>query len=217
MSLVGTFTQLSAFLNCEHAMYRRYIKKDLGPYVQSPEAKWGDDVHVAMERRIGSQAPLPEKMRQWECFAAPFDGLVPAVEQKLAITKEGKATGFWDKDAWFRGKADLTVINGVTAYFLDWKTGKSNYEDPFELETGALLLKAKRPQLTKICGSYAWLKENRIGTLYDLSDFEGTWRRVKDLMGQIEAKKPEEFAKHKSGLCGWCAVKDCENHFVARK
>ena len=215
--MIGTFTMLSSFLNCEHAMYRRYIKRDLGPYVQSKEAKWGDDIHVAMQRRIGSKTPLPDTMRQWECFAVPFDGKIPLVEQQLAITRQGKATGYWDKDAWFRGKADCVIVEGERAYFLDWKSGKSNYEDPFELETGALLLRAKRPQIKTVVGSYAWLKENRIGTLYDLSDFDGTWNRIKELMGQIEAKKPEEFVKHKSGLCGWCSVKDCENHYVARK
>lgn len=213
--VIGTFTMLSSFLNCEHAMYRRYIKKDQ-PYVESKEMAFGNAVHTAFEHRIGAQKPLPDTMRQWERFAAPFDGLVPAVEQKLAINKNGAPTGYWDKDCYFRGKADLAVVNGVTAYLLDWKTGSAKYEDPFELETNALLLKARRPQLTRICGSYAWLKEDRIGTLFDLSDFDGTWKRIKDLMGQIEAKQPEEFAKHKSGLCGWCSVNDCE-HWKPRK
>ncbi len=80
-----------------------------------------------------------------------------------------------------------------------------------------MLLKAKKPQLTKIVGSYCWLKENRMGQLYDLSCFEETWHRIKDLMGQIESKQPDEFEKRKSGLCGWCSVSDCENWFEARK
>jgi len=226
--VAGTFTQLAAFLSCEHAMYRRYIKKDLGPYVQSPEAKFGEDVHKAFERRIGSCEPLPDgvpdgkgnvvDLRQWECFAAPFDGLLPQVEQKLGMTRTRASTGFWDKDVWFRGKNDVTVIQGDTAYLCDFKTGKSNYEDPFELETNALLLKAKKPGLKKIAGSYCWLKENRMGQLYDLSDFDGTWKRICALMGQIEAKtKTGDFAKHKSGLCGYCSVEDCQHRFVARK
>lgn len=215
--MVGTFTQLLSFLNCEHAMYRRYIEKDQ-PYVERPEMKFGNDVHTAFEHRIGGQKPLPENMQQWECFAAPFDGLMPMVEQKLGITRNGVATGFWDNNVWFRGKNDVTVVEGDRAYLCDFKTGKSNYEDPFELETNALLLKAKKPQLTKIVGSYCWLKENRMGQLYDLSDFDATWNRICDLMGKIEDKRVSgDFEKHKSGLCGWCSVSDCENYFVARK
>ena len=54
-------------------MSRRYIVKDQ-PYVESPEMKWGNDVHSAFEYRVGSRKPLPDNMMQWEQFAAPFDG-----------------------------------------------------------------------------------------------------------------------------------------------
>lgn len=209
--LVGTYTILSSFLNCEHQMYRRYLKRDQ-TYVETPEMKWGNDVHAAFEHRIGARKPLPDNMRQWEPLAAPFDGKVAAVEQKLGVTRKGAPTGFYDKDVWFRAKLDLALVEGATAYLLDWKTGGSKYEDPFELEIGAVLLKAKRPHITKIVGSYAWLKENRIGQLYDLSDFEGTWNRMVKLMGQIADKQATgDFEKHRSGLCGWCSVSDCEN------
>src|SRR5258705_6076365 len=199
--LIGTFTILSSFMNCEHAMYRRYIKKDQ-PYVETKEIKWGNDVHTAFERRCGRGLSLPETMRSWEPFAVPFDGRIPTVEQKLGITREGRPTGFYERDVWFRVKVDLTVISGNTAYLLDWKSGGSKFEDPFELEIGAMLLKAKRPQLEKIVGSYAWLKENRLSTLYDLSDFQATWTRVCSLMRRIEDKQHEggEWVKRKSGL-----------------
>lgn len=213
---VGTYTILSSYKNCPHQMSRRYIVKDQ-PYVESPEMKWGNDVHSAFEYRIGSRKPLPENMLQWEQFAAPFDGLTPLVEQKLGINDQGRAVGFWDSSVWFRGKNDITVLNGTTAYLNDIKTGKSNYEDPFELATNAMLLHAKNPHLTKIVGSYTWLKENRVGQLYDLSDTRATWAEVCRLMGEILARKATgQFEKTKSGLCGWCSVSDCE-HWYQRK
>lgn len=193
-------------------MYRRYIKKDQ-PYVESKEMAWGNEVHSAFEHRVGARKPLPEKMRQWECFASPFDGLNPMVEQKLGITRGGKPTGFWDKDVFFRVKVDLSVQNARSLYLADWKTGGSKYEDPFELEIGALLLKAKYPSIEKARGSYVWLKENRMGQLFDLADFNSTWARICNLMEEIEGK--QDFEKRKSGLCGFCSVKDCENYYVA--
>lgn len=208
---VGTFTILSTYRNCPHQMYRRYIVRDQ-KYEETPEMRWGNDVHSAFEHRIGSRKPLPDAMRQWECFAAPFDGQIAAVEQKLAITTEGKATGYWDKDTWFRGKNDVSLIQGTTAYLADFKTGKSNYEDPFELETNAMLLHAKNPHLTKIVGSYIWLKENRVGQLYDLSATSTTWEKVNKLMAEIINKRQTgAFEKNRSGLCSWCSVQDCEN------
>lgn len=214
---VGTFTILSSYKNCGHQMFRRYVAKDQ-PYVETPEMKFGNEVHSAFEYRVGSQKPLPETMKDWEKFAAPFDGLMPLVEQKLGINAEGRAVGFWDGSVWFRGKADLAIIKGETAYINDWKTGKSSYEDPFELETNAVLIHAKNPHLKKIVGSYTWLKEGRVSQMYDLSDTRRTWTEMCRLMGEIlERKKTGQFEKTKSGLCGYCSVEDCENHYVAKR
>ena len=87
-------------------------------------------------------------------------------------------------------------------FICDWKTGGSKYEDPFELATNALLLKVKYPELKKIVGSYAWLKENRMSQQYDLSDFKGTFMEITRLMKLIAEKRQSgEWVKRKSGLC----------------
>ena len=210
--LVYTFTILSSYKNCGHAMFRRYLKKDI-PYVETSEMKWGNDIHSAFEHRVGSGKPLPVTMQQWESFASPFSNRGAIVEQKLGITKEGRPTGYWDNDCWFRCKVDLSIFSNAKAFINDWKTGGSKYEDPFELEVGALLLKAKYPELTIVKGHYTWLKENRVGQPYDLSDFGATWREMNRLIAKIEADRVSgEFEKHRSGLCGWCDVRDCEHN-----
>jgi PD-(D/E)XK nuclease superfamily len=210
--LVYTFTILSTYKNCGHQMYRRFLKKDI-PYVETPEMKWGNDVHSAFEYRVGSGKPLPTTMQQWETFAIPFVSRGAYVEQKLGITKEGRPTGYWDNDCWFRGKVDLSIHADSKAFINDWKTGSSKYEDPFELEVGALLLKAKYSELTLVKGTYTWLKENRIGQVYDLSRFADTWKEINRLVAKIEADRvSSEFEKYRSGLCGWCDVRDCEHN-----
>ena len=198
-------------------MFRRYIAKDQ-KYVETPEMKWGNDVHSAFEYRVSGGKPLPQTMEQWESFAKPFDGKAAAVEQKLGISAKGHSVGFWDGSVWFRGKADLAIVKDDTAYINDWKSGSSKYEDPFELATNAVLIHAKHPHLKKIMGSYTWLKENRVSQIYDLSDTRATWGEICRLMAEIlEKKKTGEFEKKQSGLCGYCSVDDCENHFVAKK
>jgi hypothetical protein len=216
--LIGTYTILQGYKNCPHAMMQRYIKKDQ-PYVESPAMAWGNKVHSAFEFRISAKKPLPADMTQWEGFAVPFDGRRVLVEQKLGVTSEGKPIDFWDKEeCWFRGKADAVIIDEELAFIADFKTGSSDYEDPFELATNAVLLKVAYPNLSAVFGSYIWLKENRVGQKYDLSDFRETWREMCRLMGEIEADRASgKWAKIKSGLCGYCSVKDCENHYVARK
>lgn len=210
--IVYTYTMLNGYRTCGHSMFRRYIKRDI-PYVQSEEAKRGDAVHVAFEQRVGSHKPLPADMQHWEPFAAALDKREPIVEQKLAITKEGRSTGFWDSDCWFRGKVDVVLRQNEKLSILDWKTNKtSKYEDPFELECGALLLKAKYPEITFAKGNYVWLAENRLGQSYDLSRFRDTYNEINRLVSMVEADRQlGEFEKKQSGIChGWCDVKDCE-------
>lgn len=214
---VGTYTILNTYRNCPHQMARRYIVKDQ-PFVETPEMKLGNEIHAAFEHRVGGGKPLPQTMEQWECFAKPFDGSGAVVEQKLGINASGYAVGFWDGSVWFRGKADIAIVKDDTGYINDWKSGSSKYEDPFELETNAVLLHAKHPHLKKIVGSYTWLKENRVSQIYDLSDTAKTWQTICKLMGEIlEKRKTGVFEKIKSGLCGYCSVHDCENHYVAVK
>jgi hypothetical protein len=214
---IGTYTNLNQFRNCEHAMYRRYVLKDQ-KYAETPEMKWGNEVHTAFEKRIGKGIVLPENMKDWDKHAQPFDKYDVLVEQKLGMTNKGTATGFWDNDVWFRGKNDVTVILNDKALLTDFKTGSSRFEDPFELKTNALLLKAQHPELRSVVGRYIFLKEDRVGQMHDLSDFQATWLEINRLMNLItEKRKSGEWVKKKSGLCGWCSVSDCENHYVAQR
>lgn len=208
--LVGTYTNMHCFDDiCPHQAYHRYVAKTI-PYKETPEMKWGNDVHKAFELRVGGQKPLPLNMAQWEPFAAPFDGRKVAVEQKLGLTDEGKPCGFFDNNVRFRVKVDLALVNGSQAYLIDWKTGGSKYEDPFELEIGAMHLHALHPTLTAIVGQYAWLKENRLGQLHNLSETNKTWEKANKILGKMEAaKKSGEWPKREGPLCGFCDVLDC--------
>lgn len=211
--LVYSYTLLDTFENvCPHQAYRRYVKKDI-KYVESGAARWGNQVHTALEYRLGGK-PLPPEMQQWEPLVEPLASRKATAEQKLGITKGANPCGFFDDGVWFRGKIDVTLIEGETAYINDWKTGKSSYESPFELETNALLLHARYPHLKKIVGSYTWLAENRIGQMYDLSDTNAAWHRVCDLVDKFEIASGDSggWEKRRSGLCGWCDVLDCEHN-----
>lgn len=213
--LVYSFTLLKTADNCMHKMWRQYIKKDI-PYVETPEMKWGNDVHTAFEYRLGGK-PLPQNMMHWEPLVSVYADRKAKAEMKLGITRQAKPTGFFDRDVYIRGKIDAALVNGENAFLPDWKTGSSKYEDPFELEIQALMLKALMPNLKRIYGHYVWLKENRVGENHDLSDVNSTWAKVNNKVEAIEDHMAEgEWPKTKNPLCGWCPVKDCENWFDAK-
>lgn len=218
---VASYSLLNKWDICNHQAYRIYIAKDLPKEKESPEMKWGNEVHKAFETRLkwGSAVRgnpdtgydwLPS-MIQYEPFAAALDGRSVKPEQQLGITSKGQPVGFWDGATWLRGKLDAPVVSGATALLLDWKTGKPR-EEPFELEVQALLLRARHPEIRTIVGRYVWLKENRLGETHDCSDTQRTFNMVHDTMDEIaHSIQMDRFDKKPGPLCGWCPVIDC-NH-----
>lgn len=215
--IVWTYSILNNYEQvCPHQTQHRYVLKST-KFVETVQMKWGNDVHTAMEQRVGYGKPLPDSMKDWEQFAAPFDGRHAIVEQKLGLTETGHPCDFWSDEVYFRGKIDLQVLNDEQCLLVDHKTGKSAFENPFELETSAMLVHAHNPKLKKFAGHYLWLAENRLGKAYDLSNTSLTWATVNDIVAAIEKSHASgEWKKKPGGLCGWCDVSSCE-HWRARK
>jgi hypothetical protein len=209
--LVYSYTLLKTADTCLYKCFRQYVKRDL-PFDKTPEIDYGNKVHEAMEYRLGGK-PLPQDMMHWEPIVSVYAERKAKPEKKTGITKDCKPTGFFDKDVWLRCKVDVTMLNGTAVFISDFKTGNSKYEDPFELEIQALTLKAAIPAITKIAGHYAWMKDNRVGQIYDLSNFNATWSKINNKVEVIEdAQASGEWPKTKNPLCPWCAVFDCENN-----
>lgn len=215
--VIYTFTNLNCYDSiCPHQFFRRYVKKDI-PFVSTDAVDRGNNVHAAMEQRIAGGKPLPADMRQWEPLVAPFAARQAKAELKLAVSYTFQATDFRGRGAatpFVRGKADCVLVSGTRAYLADWKTGAKPREYPFELEVGAMLLKAQFPQLTTIMGSYIWLSQNAVGKTYDLSDTNKTFRKCCEIAQRIEQDRT--FEKREGPLCSWCDVLDCENNRKAR-
>jgi hypothetical protein len=209
--LVYSFTSLNTYEKiCRHQMYRRYIKRDIR-YVESPQMRAGNAVHTAFEHRCRGGKPLPLEMQQWEAFAARFDGKPKAVEAKLGVNAVGEAVDFFATDVRLRGKVDLFCYEGNKGFIADWKTGSSRFEDPFELEVQALLLRAHYPAVTDIYGAYAWLKDGYWGETYGPFDLQQTGCKIAAIVNRIEANlKAPEWAKNPGPLCAWCDVLDCQ-------
>lgn len=211
--LIWSYSLLHCFDDvCPHQGEARYITKTI-KFAETDAIRFGNAVHTAFEHRVGGGKPLPLEMQQWEKYAKPFDGRGAKTEAWFQIDTEGKACDRNSPKKFGHGKIDLHLINGEIGYIGDWKTGNSKYEDPFELEIGALLLKAKYPQLKTIKGQFFWLKDDRAGQLHDLSDVGRTWNKVCSIMQTIyNYRKIEEFPKKQSPLCAWCQRWDCENN-----
>ena len=171
--------------------------------------KFGNEVHTAMENWLKG-VPLPKELSRYEFFAQPlgrYEGIEP--EMKLGVTAKGEPCSFFAPDVWGRGKIDVPIVVGNSAVILDWKTGKV-WEDPFELQVQAVLLKAHHPGLQRIAGSYVWLNESRVGVTYAL-DPGAAWEKICGIMDDVGHREKMGVWEKKPGkLCGWCPVMNCE-------
>lgn len=215
---VLSYTFLRDYENCPRKAWHRSVAKDLPKEPMSPEMQYGILVHKNFEiilrptsrpETIPSlvvQAKLPAKLVE-PILAAPGMRLV---EASLGMTENGRPTGFWDQNVWLRGKIDVAIVDDATAFIIDWKTGKP-WEDPAELEIFSLLLQSHYPEVQQVAGNYVWLKQDRLGELYDLSDVQKRWTQVHLSWETMHwGDIANEWAPTPNKLCGWCPVKTCE-------
>ena len=211
---VLSYTLLNTWDIWPHQAARRYIIKDLPREAPTQAMKDGIEVHEAMEQRLRNKRPLPAHLAQHERHAAPLDACTVTPEQKLGVTKAGRPCSFFDNDVWLRGVLDAPILLRTdAACLIDWKNGSSKYESPFELEVGALLLQAHRPEITYLVGAYIWLKEGRKGQTHLLSNTAQTWQKIQGMAEEIQsAIEAGKFDKTPGPLCGWCNVVDCQHN-----
>jgi hypothetical protein len=206
---IYSYTFLNTYDICPKQAFHRYVLKDI-KFVPTEAITWGTTVHEALDKRVGKGTPLPAECVRYEPYAAALDALKPITESKVAIKRDGSAVSYYDDAVWFRGKADVVVINGDTGLFFDWKTGNSNYESPYELELHAMAFQAAHPHLKKITARYVWLKDNKLGRPYDVSNVKETLEELQEKADEIEMRNKQGIWPTKQGpLCGWCPVKSC--------
>lgn len=134
-----SFSRLSTFENCEAQFDYLYVSKRVQD--KSNEAsEYGDRVHKVLEsygKNIlsGTAELFRTKLEESEALEATqtldkWGGLVERImarpgdkyfEHQMAVNHSLQPTGWFDSDVWIRSIADVLVVNGDTAYCLDYK------------------------------------------------------------------------------------------------
>lgn len=201
----GSYSFLRDLMNCPQKAFRKFIKRDL-PKEDTPELRDGIIAHEILAGYInGKSTRLPVEL---EAHAKPLIAQGARAEVKMGMTKDVQASDFWG-DPWFRGVADVLVIDPPAAVILDWKTGKPR-EDDRELKCLSMLVKANYPDINRVYGAYVWLKEGRMGTWRDLTDVNQTYHGTVAAMEDAKRyEREDEWPVKPNALCSWCPVVDC--------
>lgn len=211
MQMQFSYTVLSCDDTCPEQMRQLYIVKQFKKSYATSQG--GIDDHKVLEQRLRYKQPLPPPLAKAEPMVASLEASgTPEVEVSYAVKRDLSPTGFWD--GYLRGKYDVVVRTPTTAFIGDWKSGKVR-ETADQLEIGALLLMANKPEVDTVVGANLWLQVQKVGTPYTFRRAENNERWLKWVrrMQVIESRDPNvEWERRDGPLCRYCPVATCVNY-----
>lgn len=212
-----SFSKMKAFDTCPKQFYHVNVLKQF-PFEETEAIRYGSEFHKAAEEYIRDDKPFPAKFD----FALPvLDSLKNKAgeklcERKLGLTADLEPCDFFAKDVWFRGIADLIILNDDIAWVIDYKTGKSSrYADKGQLELMALTVFKHFPQVKKVRAGLLFVVCNdlvRETYLEDVTpDLWGKWLGKHGVMEK--AFETGVWNPKPSGLCRrHCPVTECPHN-----
>lgn len=205
--MTHSFSSLSKWRNCPRMFEAQYITKEFRD-TGSEATRKGEIIHKELEEYVkGETAKAP--------VSAPADGLhdilralkergVPVdVEQELAVRQDLSPCGWWDKDAYLRGKLDVLVDLSEMVLGLDYKSGKRR-NNIFQASTYAILIHAHHPG-AEVQLYFDYLEKGRDKPI------KPKWEEMAEVLHTAKTIDDSTiFPPKPSGLCRFCPVLTCE-------
>jgi RecB family exonuclease len=236
--MAHSFSSLKMLEQCPR-QYKVVRIDKLYPYKETPETAFGNRVHDALDKNINAGHPLPADLANYQWVV---DSLIPALlpwrmgEVEYSFKGDGGPAGHRDwANKYWSGKADVFAVdqpiskywrNAVTgeqatgdeprptqAQIIDWKTGKSGYPDPEQLELMAMFAFWADPSLQVINGYLVFLQDAKVVratfTKQQLPGLEVKWKAK--AAAEEQRRVSDDWPAVKSHLCPWCPHTACEN------
>ena len=214
-----SYSSIKTFDQCPKKYYHLKVAKDVRDE-GSTATVYGTEVHLAAEEFIRDGKPVPNKFK----FMAPALQALNRIpgekhcEVRLGVAKVGttyKPTEFFGADVWWRGVADLIILNEDVAYSVDYKTSKNaRYADTKQLDLVAGGVFAKYPQVNLIKSALVFVvsgdvvKKTHTRVLRDsyMATFAPELDRLK------VAEETNVWNPVSGPLCAYCPVTSCAHN-----
>lgn len=212
-----SFSRLSTFEQCPAQFDYLYVSKRV--VNQSNEhSDYGDRVHKVLEAKgkgeLDEAALSDEGKQTLERWGALVDKVVSRsgdkyFEHQMAVNRNLAPVEWFAPDVWIRSIADVLVVDGETAYCLDYKTGKVK-ENPTQLQLFAAMVFWHFPNVQAVKTSFVWLKFDEVtNAKYERRFLDSLWRALEPRFDKVqEVINLGVFETKPSGLCPWCAAKE---------
>jgi len=212
-----SYSALDLFKQCPHKYYRLKIKKDIIE-PQSEQILYGLAMHKAAEEYVRDNKPLPPEFSSYKDMLDKLRDMegTKLVEYKMGLTKSLEPCGFFDKNVWWRGIADLIVLQGPKARMVDYKTGKSSKNaDTKQLELLSLALFKHFPEVEEVKGGLLFVvAKDFIKGEYNVNSSPIYWQRwLADTARLEKALELGVWNPRPNFTCQkWCRVTDCSHN-----
>lgn len=214
-----TASSLDAYLTCPSRFYHTKIAKDVKDLPPGDALLLGRKLHKAFENAVNWDDPLPAEYRHLQGLIDKIKALPgeKLPEYKMGVTEAFQACGFFDKEVWSRGAADLIVKHGKTCAIIDYKTGKRKPSD--QLKLYAAYAFATWPEIEEVHTLFVWLKEKKIDRkTFKREEAAGIWQDFLPIVARVKRSfDTDNWPARPSGLCrGWCPCTEC-TYWQAKK
>jgi hypothetical protein len=210
-----SYSALKDYVNCprqyqEVKILKRFVKK------ATKEMLYGVVVHKACEDYVRDGTPLA---KNYERYKPMLDTLLEIKgtrypEYQMALDRDRSPCKFNSPDRWVRGIVDLLIVDGDTAFIVDYKTGSNKYPDTKQLKLMALMTFAYFPKVERIKAGLLFVAHNSFMTEeYNRNDMETMWGHFDSDLRRLEySYNSDVWNPNPTPLCGWCPVSNCVHH-----
>lgn len=216
-----SYSSIKTFEQCPKKYYHLKIAKDAKDE-DSTATIYGKELHAAAENYIKSATPIPPKFK----FIAPTLEALSRIEGekhceiKLGVAKRNgrfMACDFFAKDVWWRGIADLLIINEAKqqAYLVDYKTSKNaKYADTKQLDLLAGAVFVHFPKIVEIKSALIFVVSNEMVKKEHEYIMRSSYMNIMEpeLVRLEAAIKTNVWNPNAGPLCKFCPVTSCAHN-----
>jgi hypothetical protein len=208
-----SYSALKQYTNCPKQYQEMRVLKNYT--VKETEAIiYGKAVHEALELYVKENKPLPKNYLR---FKPMVDTLLKIEgdkypEYEMALTHSKEPCDFHSDDRWVRGIADLVIVDGDTAYVVDYKTGSNRYPDPKQLRLMSLMMFTHFPDIQRVKGGLLFVMKNSFITEeYLRKDMDKSWGMFEQSLKRLDTSyENDTWQANPTPLCKWCSVVTCD-------
>lgn len=213
-SITWSYSSLSLYQQCPKKYYHLKVAKD----VHEPPSEaitFGNEIHKIAENYVKNGTAVPEQYKEIEpalesVRRMPGEKLC---ENKLGLTADLEPCGFFDKKVWWRGVADIIILQGDRALTIDYKTGKkSKFADTKQLEIVSLAIFKHFPEVKKVKAGLMFLfADDFVKADYTAEQQDTLWGPWVTDVGLLQSSVESNVwnAKPNFTCRGWCPVHSC--------